>query len=40
MRGSFPSMPLNCFIIFLSCAYCFRSRLTSWTLVPLPRAIR
>ena len=33
-------MLLNCFIIFLSCAYCFSKRFTSCTLVPLPRAMR
>ena len=37
---SLPSMPLNCFIIFRSCANCLSSRLTSCTLVPLPRAMR
>src|SRR4030095_15806919 len=35
-----PSICLRPFIIFLSCALCLRSRLTSATWVPLPRAIR
>src|SRR3970282_1703864 len=35
-----PSICLRPFIICLSCAYCFSSRLTSATWVPLPLAIR
>ena len=38
--SSLPSMPLNCFIILRSCAYCLSRRFTSCTLVPLPRAMR
>jgi len=35
-----PSICLRPFIIFFSCACCLRSRFTSATWVPLPRAIR
>ena len=35
-----PSICLRPFIICLSCAYCFRSRLTSATCEPLPFAMR
>src|SRR2546425_1899847 len=37
---SLPSRPLRSRIIFFTWAYCFKSRFTSCTAVPLPRAIR
>ena len=36
----FPMLPLICFIIWRLCSNCFSRRLTSWTVVPEPFAMR